>query len=186
SRSKRVYPRRRSRRRRSRRRRSRPLTVTRSREPVQHGLPFGSVCWLCPSVATGKASRVRKRDVGCISPDELAHPCRRNSRVSQSFTSVMRTFMRRKKSRSERLALATVLVLSFSLVGVLGQRQYVRATTQETWVAAKPLSAGQVVGRGDLAPGRVNGSSPPGMVAQLDQIVGRRLAVDKAEGEAFG
>ncbi len=94
--------------------------------------------------------------------------------------------MRRKKSRSERLALATVLVLSFSLVGVLGQRQYVRATTQETWVAAKPLSAGQVVGRGDLAPGRVNGSSPPGMVAQLDQIVGRRLAVDKAEGEAFG
>lgn len=93
--------------------------------------------------------------------------------------------MRRRRSRKERLAVGAVLVVSLTLLAVLGQRQYVLATTQETWVAAKELSAGQVVTRGDLAPGRVNGDRPSGMVGQVDQIVGRRLAVDKEEGAAF-
>lgn len=93
--------------------------------------------------------------------------------------------MRRRKSRGERLVLAAVIVVSLSLLGVLGQRQYVRATTQEAWVAAKDLPAGYVVTRADLALGRVNGSKPEGMVGQIDKIVGRRLAVDKPEGAAF-
>lgn len=93
--------------------------------------------------------------------------------------------MRRRRSQGERFVIASAIVVALTLLGVFGQRQYVRATTQETWVAAKHLQAGDVIGRGDLAPGRVNGSAPAGMVAQLDKIVGRRLAVDKGEGEAF-
>src|SRR5690606_15217808 len=93
--------------------------------------------------------------------------------------------MRRRRSKGERLAVAFALLVALTLLGVMGQRQYVRATTEEAWVAAKPLRAGDVVTRGDLKPGRVNGSRPPGMVRQADQIVGRRLAVDKAVDQAF-
>src|SRR5690606_32640452 len=76
-------------------------------------------------------------------------------------------------------------VAALTVAGVLGQRQYVRAITQDGWVAARALPAGHVVTLADLTQGRVGDRASSQLLAQPGDIVGKRLTVAKNEGESF-
>ncbi len=96
----------------------------------------------------------------------------------------------RKRSRNHRaiggrLLVACAAVAALTVAGVLGQRQYVRAITQDGWVAARALPAGHVVTLADLTQGRVGDRASSQLLAQPGDIVGKRLTVAKNEGESF-
>lgn len=90
-----------------------------------------------------------------------------------------------KRLRGAGMTAVAMIVLSGAAVSALGQRQYVRFTTDEVWVSARPLEAGQVIQASDLARGLVDSDRSSLSVPDVRALIGKKLAAPKVEGEMF-
>lgn len=89
----------------------------------------------------------------------------------------------KRKTKGSVTASIALFVTSGMLASFLGLRQYERATTVQTWVSNIPLEAGQVI-TGNLLE-RVRLDEDEAGIMNTDQLLGKRLRVSKAAGEAF-
>jgi hypothetical protein len=92
--------------------------------------------------------------------------------------------MKRKTISGGSMIMVPVIVASGLLMTVLGQRQYVRLTTDEAWVAKSALNPGQVIQPNDLIKARV-GDDLENAINNPNAVVGKQLAVQKDEGDIF-
>lgn len=93
--------------------------------------------------------------------------------------------MKRKRISGGSMIMVPVIVASGLLMTALGQRQYVRLTTEDAWVAKMPLNPGQVIQASDLVKSRVSADEVDNAVNNPKAMVGKQLAVSKGEGEIF-
>lgn len=90
-----------------------------------------------------------------------------------------------KRLRGAGMTAIAMIVVSAAAVVTLGQRQYMRFTTDEVWVSARPLEAGQVIQTSDLTRGLVDAERSALAIPDMRALVGRKLAAPKVEGEMF-
>jgi hypothetical protein len=93
--------------------------------------------------------------------------------------------MKLSRIRGAGTTLIAVALVSSAALTTLGQRQYVRLSTEEVWAVANAIPAGQTVQAADLTRVRIDNDSASLAIADATAIVGRRLTVDKQAGDVI-
>jgi hypothetical protein len=81
--------------------------------------------------------------------------------------------------------LVAVALLSSAALTTLGQRQYMRISTEEVWAVVNSIPAGQTLQAADLTRVRIDNNNATLAMADATAIIGRKLAVDKQAGDVI-